>query len=331
MSSLGLVVLVMIGHMCMRGCRNVTALLVLSIVYLGFLQLVRGDESLFTYSDFGLDWTGLCKNGTRQTPINLDEALYTLAANNPPVPAGTFGTGTDVTVQHLGNQIKVTWTQAVPSTVTMTLGTFYAQPNVTGPVMVPGTDTVAGQADTLMSVSPVQFHFHINSEHTHEGRYSIMEAHLVTNVSAANTSCPPSKPCNAVYGVLYDYSNDGLGESNFLSSIFDNIPEPNGTTTSKKTIGNGFTLQLADFFPEDTSIYVQYTGSLTTPPCSENILWTIFESTRPVSYNQTQQLSRALADAVIAGLVASRTDNRFPQLLNNRAIWYFDTEQPETS
>lgn len=213
----------------------------------------------------------------------------------------------------------------------MTLGTFYAQPNATGVIKVPGTDADAGQADTAMSVTPVQFHFHINSEHTHEGRYSVLEAHLVTNVTAANTSCPVSKPCNAVYGVLYDYSLDGLGESSFLATIFNNIPDPNGTITAQKSIGDDFTLQLADFFPEDTSRYVQYTGSLTTPPCTENILWTVFDATRPISFAQTQQLSHALADAVIAGLVATRTDNRFPQLLNDRVIWHFDTAGPETS
>ncbi|KAL3153841.1 hypothetical protein ABBQ32_013416 [Trebouxia sp. C0010 RCD-2024] len=319
----------MVGHMCMRGWRSVTALLVLSVIFSRLL--VRGDQALFTYSDFGLDWNGTCKDGQRQSPINVEKSLFTRAPSSPPVPAGTFGTGTNVSVQHLGNQVKVAWKQATPSTVTMTLGAFYAQPNATGVIKVPGTDTDAGDADTVMSVSPVQFHFHINSEHTLGGRYSTMETHLVTNVSAANTSCPVSKPCNAVYGVLYDYSADGLGESNFLATIFDNIPEPNGTTTSKTFLGDDFTLQLADYFPEDTSRYIQYTGSLTTPPCSENILWTVFEASRPVSFAQTEQLSRALADAVIAGLVATRTDNRFPQLVNDRIIWEFNTAEPETS
>ena len=73
-----------------------TALLILSVAFSGLL--VRGDASLFTYSDFGLDWNGTCKDGKRQSPINLEEALFTPAASSPPVPAGTFGTGTNVSV-----------------------------------------------------------------------------------------------------------------------------------------------------------------------------------------------------------------------------------------
>lgn len=82
-----------------------TALLVLSVVASGFLQLVRGEGTLFAYADFGLDWNGTCKSGKRQTPINLEEALYTRSASNPPVPAGTFGTGTNVSVS--GYPLKV--------------------------------------------------------------------------------------------------------------------------------------------------------------------------------------------------------------------------------
>lgn len=215
----------------------------------------------------------------------------------------------------------------------MTLGTFYAQPNATGMIKVPGTDTDAGPADTVMNVSPVQFHFHTNSEHTFDGRYSVLESHLVTNVTstAANTSCPVSKPCNAVYGVLYDYSVDGITGSDFLAPIFDNIPDPMGTTTAKTVLGSDFTLNLTDYFPEDSSKYLQYRGSLTTPPCTEGLLWTVFPETRPISFNETQQLSRAFFEAVAQDVIPTRTDNRFPQQLNNRTIWYFDTAAPTSS
>lgn len=213
----------------------------------------------------------------------------------------------------------------------MTLGTFYAQPNATGIIKMPGTDTDAGPADTIMTVSPVQFHFHTNSEHTFAGRYSVLEAHLVTNVTAANTSCPVSKPCIAVYGVMYDYSSDGISGSDFLAPLFSNIPDPMGTTTAKTNLGSNFTLNLTDYFPEDTSKYIQYTGSFTTPPCTEDVLWTVFPETRPISFNQTQQLSRAFSIAVKEGVVPTRTDNRFPQQVHNRTVWFFDTAAPATS
>ena len=395
------------------------------------MQIVHGQDA-FTYSDFGVNWNGTCRSGVHQSPINFRDSLFSRTAIPPPVPNGTFGTGTNVTVSlpnacvlaiacirscvlvscysrccavrkssrrclpvvpvctycvavtlfgqascaitcayveahhnlscppslcqltvsprhslmlvrlkcvlcwcaqvhHLGNQIKVTWTQVAPSTVKMTLGAFYAQPNATGIIKVPGTDADAGPADTVMTVSPVQFHFHTNSEHTFDGRYSVAETHLVTNVTAANTSCPVSKPCTAVYGILYDYSSDGITGSDFLEPILANIPDPMGTTTATTNLGSALTLNLTSYFPDETSKYIQYQGSFTTPPCTEGVLWTVYPETRPISFNETLQLSQAFTYAVTQGVIPTRTDNRFPQQINNRTVWYFDTTAGPTT
>ena len=69
----------------------------LIVVSPGPLQIVHGQEA-FTYSDFGLDWNGTCRSGARQSPINFRESLYSRTAIAPPVPNGTFGTGTNVSV-----------------------------------------------------------------------------------------------------------------------------------------------------------------------------------------------------------------------------------------
>jgi hypothetical protein len=111
-------------------------------------------------------------------------------------------------VNNLGNQIKVLWTQAAPSTAAMTLGSLYAQPNATGVINVTGTNKTAGLADTVLSITPLQFHFHTPSEHTFKGRFSALEAHLVANVTAANTSCASN--CTAVFAVLYPVHNKTL-------------------------------------------------------------------------------------------------------------------------
>ncbi len=47
-------------------------------------------------------------------------------------------------VHNLGNQIRVLWTQATPSTATATLGSFYAEPNASGAINITGTNTTAG-------------------------------------------------------------------------------------------------------------------------------------------------------------------------------------------
>ncbi len=220
----------------------------------------------------------------------------------------------------MGNQIKVLWTQAAPSTAAMTLGSFYAQPNATGAINVTSTNKTAGLANTVLSMTPLQFHFHTPSEHTVNGRFSALEAHLVANVTAANTSCASN--CTAVFAVLYDFSPDDVEGSTFLAPFLDAIPA-NATSDTSDQLGSSYTLNLTNFFPQDTTQYVQYAGSLTTPPCTEGVSWTVFTNTQPISFSQVQTLQNALAEAVMQGFIPERTDDRLPQLLNNRPIWYF--------
>ena len=223
-------------------------------------------------------------------------------------------------VNNLGSQIRILWKQAIKSTATMTLGSFYAQPNATGMISVPGSNKTAGMADTLLSVTPLQFHFHTISEHTISGRFSALEAHLVTNVTAPNTSCAAN--CTAVFTVLYDFSPDGLEGSPFLAPFLDNIPA-SATTNTSRNLGSSYTLNLTDYFPANTAQRVQYSGSLTTPPCTEGVSWTVFTNVRVISYSQVQTLQNALATAAMDGFVPERTDNRLPQFVNGRPVWYF--------
>ncbi|KAK4412916.1 Alpha carbonic anhydrase 4 [Sesamum alatum] len=63
--------------------------------------------------------------------------------------------------------------------------------------------------------------------------------------------------------------------------------------------------------------YYRYNGSLTTPPCSENVTWTIFKRVKTVSIEQV----RALRDSIDDG----DTGNARPiQPLNGRTIYVFE-------
>jgi carbonic anhydrase len=46
-----------------------------------------------------------------------------------------------------------------------------------------------------------------------------------------------------------------------------------------------YVLNLSDLFPGDPDL-VTYSGSLTTPPCTGNVLWTVFLNTKPISNRQ---------------------------------------------
>lgn len=198
-----------------------------------------------------------------------------------------------------------------------------SQPNATGPINTPNTTVSAGLAETVMRVTPLQFHFHTVSEHTLEGRFSAMEAHLVTRVTGANTSCATAAAnCTAVFAVLYDLSPDALEGSDFLAPFMNQIPR-NATFNTSANLGPDYTLNLTDYFPEDTSRYVQYSGSFTTPPCTEEVLWTVFPTSRATNVTQVLQLSNILATSSVAGETPSRTDNRLPQRQNGRPVYAF--------
>ncbi|NJK80366.1 MAG: carbonic anhydrase family protein [Chloroflexaceae bacterium] len=112
----------------------------------------------------------------------------------------------------------------------------------------------------------VQFHFHNPSEHTLTGEASPLEAHLVHRDNNGNL---------AVIGVFLM-----LGEANpFLAQFWDALPAAAGETEVEGEIN------VRDLLPEDLS-YHTYTGSLTTPPCSEGVRWLVLRDTVTISQEQ---------------------------------------------
>jgi carbonic anhydrase len=133
----------------------------------------------------------------------------------------------------------------------------------------------------------VQFHFHTPSEHTVDGKHIDMEIHLVHKADDGSF---------AVVGVLL---NKGK-ENQFLSTIWNKLPKEEGKETEDATIQ----LVLKDLLPKKMGYY-HYTGSLTTPPCSEGVEWYVlaepmeastqqmlaFQSIFPVSIRPLQPLN----------------------------------------
>ncbi len=112
----------------------------------------------------------------------------------------------------------------------------------------------------------VQFHFHTPSEEKIDSMASHMVVHLVHKAGDNKL---------AVVGVLFK-----LGKENAaLKPIFDNLP-PKETLTRPLNVFNP-----ADLIPADP-IYYGYTGSLTTPPCSEDVKWHVMKKPIEISYAQ---------------------------------------------
>ncbi|UKZ56072.1 hypothetical protein TrVGV298_009898 [Trichoderma virens] len=114
-----------------------------------------------------------------------------------------------------------------------------------------------------------QFHFHTPSEHRVDLKYFPMEVHFV--FSAADKS-------TAVVAFLIDL---GLISDPLLTAVFASvgmIAEPGSTTTTGPLV----------FGPLENHLHsntiFRYSGSLTTPPCSEGVSWHI--STKPLQIDE---------------------------------------------
>lgn len=112
----------------------------------------------------------------------------------------------------------------------------------------------------------VQFHFHAASEHTVEGEQYPLEVHFVHASEDGRL---------AVVGVFFE---EGEAEPG-LDPVWNNLPQAQGH------IPVGAIVDPAEFLPEDLTAW-RYPGSLTTPPCSEGVAWTVLQTPITASAEQ---------------------------------------------
>jgi len=149
-----------------------------------------------------------------------------------------------------------------------------------------GTLTVDGHAYAL-----AQFHFHSPSEHTIGGRHSPMEMHLVHKDAAGKL---------AVLGVLIEEG----AEHPELARLWKHMPTEPGRTEHVE----GETVNASKLLPAGLASY-RYSGSLTTPPCSEDVAWFVLQKPIQASKAQIAEFRK-----VIYG------NNRPTQPLNGRTV-----------
>nr|DAD28545.1 TPA_asm: hypothetical protein HUJ06_030013 [Nelumbo nucifera] len=140
-----------------------------------------------------------------------------------------------------------------------------------GSININGTDYVLEQC-----------HWHSPSEHTLNGKRFDLELHMV-HVSPDNTTANQI----AVIGILYKIGRP----DDFLSELKKGIWS---IADSKNEVGVG----VVD--PRHIKIgsrkYYRYMGSLTVPPCTQGVIWTINTKVRTVSKGQVKALRDAVHD-----------------------------------
>ncbi|QGU87578.1 carbonic anhydrase [Erwinia sorbitola] len=136
-----------------------------------------------------------------------------------------------------------------------------------------------------------QFHFHAPGENEIEGKQYPLEAHFVY------------KNAQGALAVVALMFREGKGNPQ-LDNAWEQIP-----TEAKKIIVLDKAVDISTLIPTQSEYY-RFSGSLTTPPCSEGVRWLVLKDIASVSSGQINHFRT----------VISYDNNRPIQPLNGRVI-----------
>ena len=112
----------------------------------------------------------------------------------------------------------------------------------------------------------LQFHYHGKSEHSVDGKFYDLVVHAVYEEEKSKEL--------AVVGIFFEEGK----EDKILAKVLENI--------------NKSIIITSNLLPSDREHYYHYKGSLTTPPCSENVNWYILKQPMQASKAQIEALRK---------------------------------------
>lgn len=149
----------------------------------------------------------------------------------------------------------------------------------------------------------LQFHLHAPSEHTLNGQFAAGELHLVHRNSLLDL---------AVVGVMLQIAPPGTPVNAAVEAILQGVPEVAGEEVE---LAPG--LDPRQVLPPQLGYY-SYSGSLTTPPCSEGVRWFVLKQPVYVSQEAIDRYHDVIAH--FPGYAGFRDNNRPVRPLNGRAV-----------
>lgn len=188
-----------------------------------------------------------CSNGRNQSPINL-------------IPG--FRTRSSLPFRSSANDhrsLPAIQFHYLPSPVRLVNNGHTIQMNY-----APGSSVTIGNKVYQL----LQFDFHLPSEHLLMGRSSEMEMHLVHKNESGEI---------AVIGLLMRRGT----HNRVLQVLWDHLPKEQ----NREFVFNRVFVNAADLLPPIKS-YFHYSGSLTTPPCTEAVQWFVLKS--PIILSEMQ-------------------------------------------
>ena len=153
----------------------------------------------------------------------------------------------------------------------------------------------------------VQLHFHAPSEHTFLGQSFDLEMHIVHKLK--------DKPdIGAVIAIFFDKKFGGDKPNQFISSLqFDKALLDKEIELDKINLAH--LLKTVNF-----EKYWNYKGSLTTPPCTEGVAWTIIKTALPITDAQLGDFQQYYGKNT--NFAGGKGNNRSTQPLLARTLFY---------
>ena len=154
-------------------------------------------------------------------------------------------------------------------TIESTSVTYINDFSISTPTLDNGNITVKING-TIFTYKILNIHFHLNSEHTINGKNYDMEMHIVHE----NTNTEDKNNLHMVIAYIFeiDDDDDDDEEKTFFFFFCFNTGEEVKNVNVK------------DIVKKEDVYY--YKGSLTTPPCTEDVNWVVIEDIKKMSQNQ---------------------------------------------
>ncbi|XP_071971045.1 carbonic anhydrase 14 isoform X2 [Engystomops pustulosus] len=252
----------------------------------------RGDHGQEHWADSYPD----C-GGKSQSPINIQTRAVSYDASLPPIRPVGYSTpgGAPFTLTNNGHTVKV----SLPPSMRL-----HGLPN---------------------NFTAVQLHLHWGStanpggsEHQMDGKISPAELHIVhyNSDKYSNINVAKDKPTGlAVLGILIEAGGEDNTAYGNIINYLDKV-----TYADQSVSIPSFSIK--ELLPEGLDQYFRYGGSLTTPPCYESVVWTVFYNKVHISASQMRRLQTMLySNKANSPSVVLQTNVRDPQPLNQRVVY----------
>ncbi|KAH0554908.1 putative carbonic anhydrase 3 isoform X1 [Cotesia glomerata] len=234
------------------------------LVYLVFIIAnicsIKSHDWGYTDENGPNNWPGLCKNGKRQSPINIE---------------------TDNTLKDdLGSLKFLHYDYAFTGILTNT------GHNVQ--ITLSGVPIFLSGGGLTSKYVLEQMHFHWGAEHTIDGTRDALELHLVhhdkkyENVSIASQHDDGV----AVVAVLFKLNDDDNDNLYAILKAAESVSQWVGKSSieiQRKVIP-------VHLLPNDRTTFYRYSGSLTTPGCQESVVWFVMTEKLTISESQVEIL-----------------------------------------